>query len=86
MEPDVVALDVPQPREIAPRQQEGLLHGVLGRLVVAQDPVRDREASVTVGVDELAEGDVVAPPRSFHQRCPHLDASSAAPLGGRFAG
>ena len=85
MEPDVVALDVPQLREVAPRQQERLLHGVLGRLDVAQDPIRDREATVAVGVDELAEGDVVASPRPFHQRCPHLDASSASAHVGRFA-
>jgi len=48
----VVALDVPQSREVSPGEQEGLLHGVLGGLDVAQDPVRDRQAAVTVGLDE----------------------------------
>ena len=85
MEPDVVALDIPQPREVTPRQQERLLHGVLGGFVIAQDPIRDREAAVAVGIDELAEGDVVALPRSFHQRSSHLDASCAAPWSERFA-
>ena len=47
------------------------MHGVLCSLVIAQDPIGDREATVAVGVDELAEGDVVASSRSFHQWRPH---------------
>ncbi len=77
VEPGTEALRIAEPREFAPGEEECLLDGVLGPLRVAQDPVRDRVASVAFQVDELGEGDVVAVPRLFDQPRPHRRCSVA---------
>ena len=71
MEPDLEALGVAQPREFAPGEEECLLDGVLGPLHVPEDPVRDGVAAITVQVDELGEGDLVALPRPLDQPRPN---------------
>src|SRR5688572_14927784 len=62
---------VAQPRELAPGDEECLLNDVLGSLDVAQNSVRDRVAQVTVEVDQLRKGDVVALPSALDQPRPH---------------
>src|SRR4029079_12533315 len=57
MEPDLEALRIAQPWQLAPGEEECLLDGVLGPLDIAEDPVRDGEAAVTVQVEELGKGD-----------------------------
>ncbi len=79
MEPDLEAFGVAQPRELAPREEECLLHGVLGPLDIAQDPVGDGVAAVTVQVEELREGDVVASACSFEQPRSHGRTSRLRP-------
>ena len=81
MEPGLEALRIAQPRELAPGEEECLLDGVLGPLDIAKDPVRDGVAAVTVQVDEVREGDVVAVPRPFDQPRPHGRDSGGAPDG-----
>ncbi len=85
MEPDLETLRVAQLRKLAPCEEECLLYGVLRPLDVPKDSVRDRVAPVTVEVDELGEGDLVAVPGPFDQPHPHGSSLSAAPQGGRFA-
>ena len=78
MEPRAETLRIAQPWELPPGEEECLLDGVLRPLDIAQDPVRDGVAAVTVQVDELREGDLVAPHRSFDQPRSHGRPSSAA--------
>ena len=84
MEPDLEALSVAQPWEFAPGEEECLLDGVLGPLDIAQDPVGDGVATVTVQVDQLGKGDVIALPRSLDQPRSHGRPSRLRPIG-RFA-
>ncbi len=86
MEPDLEALGVAQPRELAPGEEECLLDGVLRPLHVPEDPVRDGEAAVAFQVDELGEGALVALPRPLDQPRPHWASLHGRPMIGRFAG
>ena len=54
MEPGVEALDLAKPRELAPGRDEGLLHGVLGPMDIAQDPMRDGEEPIRRAAGEEA--------------------------------
>ena len=71
MEPDLEALGVSEPRELAPGEEECLLDGVLCSLDVPEDPIRDGVAAVAVQVDELGEGDLVTLPRPLDQHHLH---------------
>ena len=71
MEPDIEALGVAQPWELAPGEEECLLDGVLRPLHVPEDPERDGVAPIAVQVDELGEGALVASPRQLDQPRPH---------------
>jgi hypothetical protein len=71
MEPDLEAAGIAQPRELAPGEQECLLDGVLAALDVPEDPVRDCVAAVTVEVDQVREGALVARPRLLDQARSH---------------
>jgi len=71
MEPDLEAFRVAQLRKLAPGEKECLLDGVLSPLDIAKDPVRDGVAAVTVQVDEIGKGNLVALPRSLDQPYPH---------------
>ena len=64
VEPDLEALGVTQLRKLAPREEECLLDGVLGPLDIAQDPVRDGVAPVTVQVESSVKATCVALPRA----------------------
>jgi len=84
MEPDLEALRIAQPWQLAPGEEQCLLDGVLGPLDIAEDPVRDGEAAVTVQVEELGKGDIVAIPRSLDKPRSHGRPSRLRPVG-RFA-
>lgn len=60
MEPGAEAVQVAQPREFTPGEEECLLDGVLCPLRIAQDPKRDGVAQITVEVDQFAEGGIIA--------------------------
>src|SRR4029453_4166420 len=77
--PRLEAIGVPEPREVAPCKQEGLLDGILCPLDIAEDPDRDRKARVTCKVDELREGGGIAGHRTFDRFRPHC----AVPFGAR---
>jgi hypothetical protein len=77
--PDLEALGVAQPWELAPGEEECLLDSVLGPLDIAQDPVGDGVAAVTVQVEELGEGDLVARACSFDQPRSHGRTSRLRP-------
>ena len=70
-EPGRKALRVTQLRQLAPGKKERLLDSVLCAFGVAQDPIRDRIAPVTIEVDEIAERAVVTIPRSLDEDRPH---------------
>jgi hypothetical protein len=71
MKPDLEALGVAEPRELAPGEEDRLLDGVLGPLPIAQDPMGDGVAAVTVEVDQVREGAFVAFPRLLDQPRSH---------------
>ena len=71
MEPDLEALRVAESRELTPGEEERLLDGVLGPLAIAQDPIGDGVAAVTVEVDQVREGAFVAPHRLLDQPRSH---------------
>ena len=83
MQPWSEPFRIPQPREIAPGEEECLLDGVLRPFGIAKDPIRDGVAQVTVEVDQLREGDVVTVTGPFDQPRPHGRYSSGA-RSGRF--
>ena len=78
VEPGREALWIPEPGELAPREEECLLDRVLSPLDIAKDPIRDRVAQVSVQVDQLGEGDLVAIAGLFDQPRPHERDSSGA--------
>src|SRR4051794_3375086 len=80
-EPGREALCIPEPRELAPREEECLLDSILSTLDIAKDPIRDRVAQVTVQVDQLREGDLVTIARLLDQPRPHERDSSDARMG-----
>jgi probable F420-dependent oxidoreductase len=79
MEPDLEALGITQSGKLAPCQQEGLLHGVLGPLRIAKDPERNGVASAAGPVEERFKGDFVARLRPLDQPVQHARALSTAP-------
>ena len=85
MEPDLEAIRISQPGELAPGEEACLLDGVLRPLDIAKDPVRDGVAAVAVEVEERGEGVMVALARLFDQPRFALTDLSAAPWAGRFS-
>ena len=83
VQPELEALGIAQPRELAPGKDERLLDGVLCPLDVPEDPVRDRVAAITIEVDELGEGALVALPSTLDRTSPAW-VPSTAPDRGRF--
>ncbi len=79
VQPHLEATRVTQPWQLAPGEEECLLDGVLGPLDVAKDPIRDGVAAVTVQIDQLREGALVAVPRPLDQPLSHDRPFSAAP-------
>src|SRR3989304_9892529 len=71
VEPDFVALCVPQAGKLAPRKEQCLLHRVLRPLDIPQDAVGDGKAAVAIEVDELGERILVAVTRPLDQRRTH---------------
>lgn len=81
MEPGTEAFRITEPWEFPPCEEECLLDGVLRSFRIANDPVGDRLAKVTVEVEEFGEGDIVTVPRPFDQPRPHERYSSGARWG-----
>ena len=47
MEPRVEPVRIAEPGQVAPGDHQRVLHGILGPVDVAEDPLRDREEPVT---------------------------------------
>src|SRR5262249_25525579 len=73
MDPRLEAVCVPQPRELPPGEDEGVLQRVLGETRVAQDPERDREERIADLVHQDGERLTVAPTGPFDEVSIHLD-------------
>ena len=71
MEPRLEALGVPQGANFAPGGQQRRLDGVVSKVEVAQDPERDRHASVAGQARQGIEGLSIASLRLLHQLCVH---------------
>jgi hypothetical protein len=71
VEPRLEAVGIPQRAEILPGGQQGRLDGVVSKVEVAEDPERDRHASVAGQTGERIEGLSIAASRLFHQLCVH---------------
>jgi hypothetical protein len=71
VEPGLEELGVSQGADFAPRGEQCRLHGVVSKVEVAQDPERDRHASVTGQASQGVEGLSIASLRLVHQLCVH---------------
>ncbi len=71
MQPGLEAIRIAKRSQLAPGHDEGRLNGVLGEVSVAQDPARDRHASIADLAGEGVEGLLVAPLRSVHEISMH---------------
>ena len=71
MEPRLEALGVPQGAKFAPGGQQRRLDGVVSKVEVAQDPERDRHASVAGQARQGIEGLSIALLRLLDQLCVH---------------
>jgi hypothetical protein len=65
--PCLEPIRVPEAWQLIPDRDEGLLHRILRSMVVAQDPVCDREETVRGRAHQRLEGLLVAARGSFHQ-------------------
>jgi hypothetical protein len=71
VEPRLETPRVSQRADFPPGGQQGRLDGVVSKVVVAQDPERDRHALVTGQASERIEGLSIAALRHVHQLCVH---------------
>jgi len=55
VQPRVEPLGIAKSRQLAPRQHERLLDGILGRAEIAQDPERDREEPIAACTCQAGE-------------------------------
>ena len=83
MDPGLEALGIPQVRQPAPGQDEGVLQRVLGEPRVAQDPVRDRVERVADLVHQDGKRLSVAPTGPLDEVSIHLDPSIRRDRSGR---
>ena len=67
VQPVVEARRIAQPRQAAPRPDQGLLDGVLGKIRVAKDEASGGVQARTGRAHELSKGVPVALPRSKHE-------------------
>ena len=67
VQPVVEGRRVAQPRQAAPRPDQGLLDGVLGKIRVAKDEAGRGIQAAAGHADELGEGMPVASPRSVYE-------------------
>ena len=84
MQPGSVAIAVTQAGELAPRDEVGLLDGVLRSFDITQDPIRDGEQPAAVLVDERTKGVFIASLCSLDQIDPRRVRPPVRAQVGRF--
>src|SRR5207249_3616928 len=68
VEPRLEPVGIAESWKLSPGRDEGRLHGILGSVSVAQDPIRDRQAPVADAADKGADsGYVRLAPRWRHR-------------------
>ncbi len=67
MEPGLEPIGVSQRPQLTPRHDERSLHCIFGEIGVAQDPRRDRHASVADHASQGVEGLAIALLRAVHE-------------------
>src|SRR5262245_58297389 len=80
VEPRLEPIEVAEGGELLPGLDEGHLDCVLGKVGVAQDPVRDEDAAVADRANQGAEGLLVAMPRLLNDVPQHPLSLMSAPL------
>jgi hypothetical protein len=83
VEPRLESVRIPEPGQLLPGDHQRLLHGVLGPIDVAQDPVGNRVEAVGVNPDQDAEGLPVTVLRLLHEVAIHRPSDGTQP-GGAF--
>lgn len=71
IQPAVESVDVTELGQLAPTADQGLLHGVLREIGVAQDEQGDLMEAIDLAGSELSEGLPIAAPRAFDELFPH---------------
>ena len=77
--PGVEAVRVAQPRQLVPDRDQRLLQGILGEVVVAQDPVGGREQAAGRQAHQRLEGLLVATRRPRYEVTLHVRRLPQAP-------
>ena len=69
--PRVESVRIAEVGQVTPGDHQRVLHGILGPIDVAEDPVGDREQPVAARADQVDECRLVAPLRSFDELAVH---------------
>ena len=75
MQPRFEPIGVSQRPKLLPRPDKRGLHGILSKVGVAQDPGRDRHATIADQTGQGVEGFLVTPPRPVHELSLHEGSS-----------
>ena len=80
--PGVEPIRIAEPRQLTPGDHQRLLHGVLGSVDVAEDPLGDREQPVASRAGQDGEGVSITSLRLLHEIAIHpSDPSDGAQWG-----
>ena len=86
MHPGVEPIRIAELRQLAPGDHQRLLDSILGSADVPEDPLGDREQSISRRAGEDGEGLPIAMLRLLDQLAIHLGRLPGAPVGGAFHG
>jgi len=71
MDPRVEPVRIAEARQVPPGDHQRVLQGILGPIDISEDPVREREESVTAELDEVDERRLVSVLRRYDEVAIH---------------
>jgi hypothetical protein len=71
MDPGVEPVRIAEAREVTPGDHQRILQGILGPIDISEDPMRDREESVTAEFDQVDKRRLVPVLRRYHEVAIH---------------
>ncbi len=71
VDPGVEAVRIAEARKVAPGDHQRILQGILGPIDIPEDPVRDREESVTAEPDQIDESRLITALRRLDEVAIH---------------
>ena len=82
--PDIEAVRIAEPRQLAPGDHQRLLQRILGPIDVPEDPLCEREEPVAIRPGQDGERLPVTVLRLLHEVAIHLHRPSGTPIGGAY--